>query len=104
MDLEEISLQPARVLEGTLKTLALRADEKGLELMCDFAPDIPEMLQGDPSRLRQIIVNLSATPSSSRSKAKSVCRSERIERRNEHRILRFAVSDTGIGIPAEKQK
>ena len=45
-------------LEATLKTLALRADEKGLELLCEIAPDVPEVVRGDSSRLRQVVVNL----------------------------------------------
>ena len=45
-------------MEAALKTLALRADEKGLELLCDFAAEVPDMVKGDPGRLRQILVNL----------------------------------------------
>src|SRR5205814_9621352 len=45
-------------LEATLKTLALRADYKGLELLCEIAPEIPNFVRGDGNRLRQVIVNL----------------------------------------------
>jgi signal transduction histidine kinase len=56
LDLVEFNLSDN--LADTLKTLALRADEKGLELACRIPPDIPEILVGDPGRLRQILVNL----------------------------------------------
>ena len=45
-------------VETTLKTLALRADEKNLELMCEVAPEIPELIRGDSNRLRQVVLNL----------------------------------------------
>ena len=45
-------------LESTLKTVALRADEKGLELLCEVAPEVPEIVCGDSTRLRQVVINL----------------------------------------------
>ena len=58
LDLEAIDFNLRDTLEATLKTLALRAHEKGLELLCEIAPEVPEAVNGDSSRLRQIIVNL----------------------------------------------
>ena len=58
IDLEAIDFNLRDTLEATLKTLALRADEKGLELLCEVAPEVPEMVRGDSTRLRQIVVNL----------------------------------------------
>src|SRR6202521_3101966 len=57
-DLETTDFNLRDTLEATLKTLALRADEKGLELLCEIAPEVPEFVKGDPSRVRQVIVNL----------------------------------------------
>src|SRR5712692_4025441 len=58
IDLEMVDFNLRDCLEATLKTLALRADEKGLELLCEVAPEVPEAVRGDSSRLRQIVVNL----------------------------------------------
>ena len=58
IDLEDIRFDLRELLETALKTLALRADEKGLELLCDIDPRCPGGLIGDPGRLRQIIINL----------------------------------------------
>ena len=104
VDLEEISFNIRELLEVTLKTLALRADEKGLELMCDFDPDIPEMIQGDPSRLRQIIINLVGNAIKFTHQGEVGLKVSTESNEGTSRILRFAVADTGIGIPREKQK
>ena len=58
VDLEAIDFNLRETLEAAVKTLALRADEKRLELLCEIAPEVPEIVKGDPSRLRQVIVNL----------------------------------------------
>src|SRR6202040_3177328 len=58
IDLEAADFNLRDCLETTLKTLALRADEKGLELLCEIAPDVPEVVEGDSSRLRQVLANL----------------------------------------------
>jgi signal transduction histidine kinase len=58
VELETIDFNLRDCLEETLKTLALRADEKGLELLCDIASDVPEWVSGDAVRLRQVILNL----------------------------------------------
>src|SRR5260370_19945142 len=53
VDLEAIDFDLCECIEGALKSLALRADEKSLELLCDVSPDVSEMVVGDPGRLRQ---------------------------------------------------
>ena len=58
IDLETIDFNLRDCLELTLKTLALRADEKGLELLCEVAPEVPEIMRGDSSRLRQVVTQL----------------------------------------------
>ena len=55
IDLEAMDFNLRDCLEGALKTLALRGDEKGLELLCEIAPEVPELVRGDTSRLRQIL-------------------------------------------------
>ena len=58
VDLEETPFDLRECMEATLKPLALRADEKGLELLCETASETPETVLGDPGRLRQILTNL----------------------------------------------
>ncbi|HYW67700.1 MAG TPA: response regulator [Candidatus Dormibacteraeota bacterium] len=91
-------------LESAVKTVAVRADEKGLELLCDVAPDVPEQVRGDSTRLRQVLLNLvgNAIKFTERGEVTVGVRVEALEG-NEY-LLGFTVADTGIGIPYEKQK
>jgi signal transduction histidine kinase/CheY-like chemotaxis protein len=103
VDLEAIDFNLRDTLEATLKTLALRAHEKGLELLCEIAPDVPEAVNGDASRLRQVIVNLVGNAIKFTDKGEVELRVTVESEEADGRILRFCVSDTGIGIPVEKQ-
>ena len=58
LELEATDFDLIECVESTLQGLALRADGKGLELLCDLAPEAPEFVRGDPGRLRQVILNL----------------------------------------------
>ncbi|WP_341649733.1 histidine kinase dimerization/phospho-acceptor domain-containing protein [Thauera humireducens] len=58
LELEEIDFTPALVVSDTCRALALRAHQKGVELFFDLAPDVPSVLRGDPTRLRQVLTNL----------------------------------------------
>ncbi len=93
-------------MESTVTALRLQAEEKGLQLECVVAPDVPDALCGDPSRLRQIIVNLAGNSLKFTEKG-SVRVLVKLEpgdqkRRGAGVRLRFSVADTGIGIPADK--
>ena len=103
IDLEAVDFNLRDTLEATLKTLALRAHEKGLELLCEIAPEVPEAVNGDSSRLRQIIVNLVGNAIKFTHQGEVALRVSMEAEEGEDRILRFCVSDTGIGIPVEKQ-
>ena len=102
VDLEEIDFDLCGCIEGALKTLALRADEKGLELLCDVSPDVPEIVVGDPGRLRQILINLigNALKFTREGEIALKVRTEVAEQAAS--ILHFTVADTGVGIAAEK--
>ena len=89
-------------LEVTLKTLALRSDEKGLELLYEVAPDVPERLKGDSNRLRQILINLVGNAVKFTKKGEIAIKVHVQSEDGPNRIICFTVSDTGIGIPAEK--
>jgi signal transduction histidine kinase/CheY-like chemotaxis protein len=102
LDMADFNLRDC--LETTLKTLALRADEKGLELMCEVAPEVPEAVHGDASRLRQIVVNLVGNAVKFTGEGEVTLSVRALELQGEERLLQFTVSDTGIGIPQDKQK
>jgi two-component system, sensor histidine kinase and response regulator len=104
IDLEMMDFNLRDSLEATLKTLALRAHEKGLELLFEVAPEVPEAVRGDSSRLRQIVVNLVGNAIKFTSEGEVAIAVKALETQGEKRLLQFTVSDTGIGIPFEKQK
>jgi two-component system, sensor histidine kinase and response regulator len=102
VDLEALDFELRDCMEAALKTLALRADEKGLELLCDVAADVPETVMGDPGRLRQILVNLVGNAIKFTDQGEVALKVE-VERTEGHQVtLHFVVSDTGIGIAPEK--
>ncbi len=104
VDLEANDFDLRHSLETTLKTLALRADEKGLELLCEVAPEVPEVVRGDSSRLRQVVINLVGNAIKFTDEGEVALKVQVEAEDGEDRILQFTVSDTGIGIPPEKQK
>jgi two-component system sensor histidine kinase/response regulator len=104
IDLEAADFNLRDCLETTLKTLALRADEKGLELLCEIAPEVPEVVQGDSTRLRQVLVNLVGNAIKFTEKGEVAVSVQLEVAGGDSTLLRFTVSDTGIGIPAETQK
>jgi two-component system sensor histidine kinase/response regulator len=102
VELEAIEFDVRDCVEGTLKALAMRAEEKGLELVCDVAPGVPEMAVGDPGRLRQILLNLigNATKFTAKGEVGLSVQLELVEQKA--LLLHFIVSDTGVGIPPDK--
>src|SRR5216684_3885246 len=104
IDLEPIDFNLRDCLEATLKTLTVRADQKGLELLCEIAPDVPEVVNGDSSRLRQVVLNLVGNAIKFTSEGEVALHVQTDAKDGEGCILHFTVSDTGIGIPPEKQK
>jgi len=104
LDLDLVDFNLADNVGDTLKTLAVRADEKGLELACRVVPDVPETLVGDPGRLRQILMNLVGNAIKFTERGEVVVHVERGDEKENKICLRFTVSDTGIGIPRDKQQ
>jgi two-component system sensor histidine kinase/response regulator len=104
VDLDMVDFDLRDNLEGLLKTLALRADEKGLELLCEIAPEVPNVVTGDSSRLNQVIINLIGNAIKFTHEGE-VGLKVRLEKEESHEcVLHFTVADTGIGVPLEKQK
>jgi signal transduction histidine kinase/DNA-binding response OmpR family regulator len=103
LDLDLIDFDLGCVLDDMMRSLAPRAHKKGLELACQAPPDIPSALVGDPARLRQIIVNLVNNAVKFTETGEVVLRVERESRQGNREVLHFIVTDTGIGIPLDKQ-
>ena len=101
VELESVDFDLRECLETTLRTMALRADEKGLELLCDVHSEVPTFLRGDPNRLRQIVVNLIGNAIKF-THAGEVALKVRAAAANGRIALHCEVSDTGIGIAPDK--
>jgi PAS domain S-box-containing protein len=91
------------VVEDAVRLLAQRADEKGLELACRIAPDVPDALLGDPGRLRQILINLVGNAVKFTEHGEVIVDVGLEGMDGSQARVRFAVTDTGIGIPEDKQ-
>ena len=88
-----------------MKALSFRADQKNLELIYEVDPGVPETLLGDPGRIRQILINLlgNAIKFTERGEISVTVKSKESESLSNPVAVHFAVRDTGIGIPREKQ-
>jgi CheY-like chemotaxis protein len=104
LDFETIDFMLRDTLDDTMKALSLRANEKGLELSCHTLPEVPDGLQGDPTRLRQILVNLVGNAIKFTSHGEVAVQVAVQEELENEVILHFSVRDTGLGIPLEKQQ
>ena len=103
LQLDPMPLALRDCLGDTMKTLGLRAHQKGLELAFEIPPEVPDALIGDAGRLRQVIVNLVGNAIKFTERGEVVVKVEVGRRGEGEAVLHFAVSDTGIGIPPEKQ-
>jgi two-component system, sensor histidine kinase and response regulator len=104
IELEVIDFNLRNCAEEALRTFASAADEKGLELLCDIAPDLPELMAGDPGRLRQVLLNLVSNAIKFTAHGEIALKAQSDAEDDDSRVIRFTVSDTGIGIPGEKQE
>jgi two-component system sensor histidine kinase/response regulator len=104
VELETIDFDLRTTVEGVADTLAHRASSKGLELACMIHPGVPTLLRGDPGRLRQILINLGGNAVKFTEKGEVVIRVELSEETEDRARLLFSVTDTGIGIPKDKQE
>jgi PAS domain S-box-containing protein len=103
LQLDHVAFNLRNALEDTMRVLAPRAHQKGLELACHIHPETPDDLIGDPLRLRQVVVNLVGNAIKFTEQGEVVLRVEREPGGDANVQLHFSVSDTGIGIPQEKQ-
>ncbi len=102
LELDTVDFDLSRVLEDTMRLLAPRAHQKGLELAYSVSASVPTALAGDPARLRQIVVNLVSNAVKFTEAGEVVVHVACERDRGSHVDLHFVVRDTGIGIPPEK--
>ena len=100
--LDVVDFDLHQTLDEVLYSVAPRAHEKGLELVCDVSADVPAALGGDRMRVRQIILNLVGNAIKFTETGEVVVHVAREASAADNVMLHFVVSDTGIGIPAEK--
>ena len=92
------------ILLRTLKALAIPAHRKGLELSCHIQPNVPRHVVGDASRLRQIVINLVGNGIKFTDEGEVLLRVGLEQQTAGTVVLNFVTSDTGIGVPAERQE
>jgi two-component system sensor histidine kinase/response regulator len=104
LEFETIDFLLRDTLDDTIKVLGFRAQQKGLQVGCRVLPEVPDGLQGDPTRLRQILMNLVGNAIKFTPAGEVVVQVEVEEETDTEATLHFAVRDTGVGIPKEKQE
>src|SRR5947209_3476087 len=102
LELERTSFDLRETLGDTVKSLAARAQKKGLELILHVHPDVPDAVVGDPLRLSQVVVNLVGNAIKFTERGEVVVRVTIEPGDDEQLDLHFCVSDTGVGIPLDK--
>ena len=102
LELEETPFDLLEVLEGTLRILLPRAIDRGIDLRLVTARDLPFGVRGDPVRLRQVLLNLLGNAVKFTARGEVVLSVDVLERSEEEAVLRFAVRDTGPGIPSDR--
>ncbi|HIJ97409.1 MAG TPA: response regulator [Desulfuromonadales bacterium] len=102
LDIEILDFDIRTTMEDTAEMLATRASQAGLELICRIDPDVPTYLKGDPGRLRQIITNLAGNSIKFTHEGEIVISARLESESDESVVVRFEITDTGIGIPENR--
>jgi two-component system, sensor histidine kinase and response regulator len=102
LDIESVEFELDDVLEKVTSLTALKAEEKGLELLFTRGPDVPDCMVGDPLRLSQILINLANNAMKFTEKGEVVIATDLAEGTETQVTLRFSVRDTGIGLTPEQ--
>ncbi len=103
LDLDPVDFDLQAWLDQTVKSFSLSAGQKGIELICQ-APDVPGMVVGDPTRLRQVLTNLLGNALKFTAAGEIVVHAQVASQDGDTLMLHFSVRDTGVGIPVEKQR
>jgi PAS domain S-box-containing protein len=102
LELERTGFKLTELVDKTIEMLAMRAEQKGLALVCEIAPESPNDLLGDPTRLQQVLLNLLGNAIKFTEAGKVSLRIAPDTDVSAPWALQFTISDTGIGIPAKK--
>jgi two-component system, sensor histidine kinase and response regulator len=103
LSLDRVPFDVRDTVEDAVRLLAPRGHEKGLEVGCRILPDVPRTAIGDPGRLRQVLVNLVGNAIKFTDYGEAVVDVALERHEGDEVVLKFTVSDTGIGIPADRQ-
>ena len=103
LEMESVPFELRDLAGDTLKPLVLAAEAKGIELIFDIAPDVPDAIVGDPLRLRQSITNLVGNAITFTESGHVLLEVREDRHADTGTVLHFSVSDTGVGIPRDKQ-
>jgi two-component system, sensor histidine kinase and response regulator len=104
LDMERVEFNLKDNVNETVRGFYLGASQKQVELACHFHPGLPATVLGDPGRLRQVLVNLIGNAIKFTEHGKVVVRVEKLSETTEEVTLHLSVSDTGIGVPPDKQE
>jgi signal transduction histidine kinase/CheY-like chemotaxis protein len=104
LELEPVHFSIRDQLADLLKPLAMRAEQKGIEVVCHVLPSVPNAAVGDPGRLRQVLVNLVGNAVKFTERGQILVQVEVESKSNDALMLHYLVSDSGIGIPQEMQR
>ena len=102
LELQAAPFSPRASIADALEPFALRARQKGLELICDIDPEVPASVVGDPARIGQVLTNLVANALKFTERGRVSVAVREDSRAGGSTKLHFSVADTGIGIPREK--
>ena len=104
LELEVLDFDLRGTLADFVEMMAVKTQEKGLELISATAPDVPAFLKGDPGRLRQVLINLTGNSIKFTSNGEIAVRADLESETEDEVVVRFSIRDTGIGIPQERQE
>ncbi len=104
LELENMPFDLHKLLESTADILAVKVHDKNLEFILDIDPDLPRHISSDPTRIRQVLINLIGNAVKFTEQGEIHVRAEMTQDLGSEYELRFSVRDTGVGIPLEKQK
>lgn len=102
IEIEKLPFNPMDELMKLREIMKYKAEEKGIQIKCELDENIPPVLIGDPIRLNQIMINLTGNAIKFTEKGQIFVSIKLRERNNDQAVLEFEISDTGIGIPADR--
>ena len=104
LELEKIAVRPNELINDVIGLFWEKASTSGIDLASYIGPDVPEIIEGDPIRLNQVLSNLVNNALKYTNEGSVVVTVNRVRTKNNGCQISFSVSDTGVGIPMEKQK